>query len=117
MRNCEKNYVEQIRTQYKEREITKLDELKRLDRKVKNPAKIFAYIFGTVGSLVLGVGMCLAMKVIFDLLIPGIVIGVLGIVMVSATYFLYNKILDSRKKRYADEVIELSNSIINSNLI
>ena len=33
--------VQKIRTQYTEREHTQLDELKKLDTKVKKPAKIF----------------------------------------------------------------------------
>ena len=38
--------VQKIRSQYTEKEDTVLDELKMLDRKVKRPANIFAYIFG-----------------------------------------------------------------------
>ena len=56
--------IQKIRSSYEEREITKLDELKALDKKVKRPAQIFAYVYGSISSLVLGTGMCLAMKVI-----------------------------------------------------
>ena len=34
--------IQKIRSSYEEREITKLDELKALDKKVKRPAQIFA---------------------------------------------------------------------------
>ena len=83
MNNYETVKVEHIREQYAEKRVTKFDELKALDKRVKRPAEIFAYTFGVVGALVLGTGMCLAMKVIGDMMALGIVIGVVGIGMVS----------------------------------
>ena len=38
----EKQIAEKIRSQYTERKISKLDELKELDQRVKCPAKVFA---------------------------------------------------------------------------
>ena len=70
----EKQIAEKIRSQYTERKVSKLDELKELDQRVKCPAKVFTYLFGCVSALVLGTGMCLAMKVIGDLMVPGIVV-------------------------------------------
>lgn len=107
--------VARIRQEYTEKENQKLDKLRALDRKVKLPAEIFAYSFGTVGSLVLGTGMCLAMGVIGNgLMIPGIVIGCLGIAAVSVNYFIRNKILASRKKKYAEQIMALSDEILNA---
>ena len=115
MNNNETKKVEQIRASYVKKETTKIDELKALDKKVKLPADIFAYIFGSIGSLVLGTGMSLAMGVIGNgLMIPGIIIGCAGILAVSINYFVRNKILKSRKKKYADKIIELSDGILNS---
>jgi hypothetical protein len=94
-------------------ERTKLDELKALDRKVKVPAEIFAYSFGTASSLVLGTGMCLAMKVIGDMMILGIGIGLVGIALVTANYFLYKKILKARKQKYAKKILQLSDALLN----
>lgn len=109
--------IEQIRASYTEKEITKFDELKELDRKVKRPAEIFAYIFGIIASLILGAGMSLAMKVIgasLSFAMPlGIGVGLLGILLVSVNYPLYKKILKSRKEKYASQIIELSNGLLN----
>lgn len=44
--------VQKIRTQYTEKEHTKLDELKEVDSKVKRPANVFAYIFGSIGAII-----------------------------------------------------------------
>ena len=96
-------------------EKTKLNELKELDHKVKTPARVFAYIFGAIGALILGTGMCLAMKIIGDLMVLGIIIGLVGIAMVSICYPLYVKILESRKAKYKDEIISKSNELLNDN--
>ncbi|MBQ7307120.1 MAG: dihydropteridine reductase [Clostridia bacterium] len=106
-------YAQKLQAQYGEHQPTKLEELKNLDSKVKQPVQIFAYVFGSVGSLVLGTGMSLAMKIIGNSMILGILIGVVGIAMVSVNYFIYKKLLDSRKKKYANEVLALSNEILN----
>ncbi len=112
MKNNEE-LVKKIKQNYEKHETTKIDELKLLDKKVKTPAIAFAYIYGIVGSLVLGTGMCLAMKVFANLMPLGIVIGILGIAMVSTTYLIYKKILKSRKSKYANKVLELSDEILN----
>ncbi len=104
--------VEKIQAGYLPKQKTKLDELKELDKKVTRPAKIFAYTFGAIGSLVLGTGMCLAMKVIGDMVPLGLGVGILGIAMVSSTYYLYKKLLKKRKDAHAKEIVELSNAIL-----
>jgi hypothetical protein len=52
MSNKEKNTVEKIRSSYTEKTVSKLDELRELNKKVERPAKIFAYIYGVIGALV-----------------------------------------------------------------
>ena len=113
MTAVENKTVERIRGQYLPTQKSKLDELKDLDRKVKRPAEIFAYTFGSLSSLVLGTGMCLAMKVIGDMMIFGIGVGLVGIALVTANYFLYKKILQSRKQKYAKEILQLSDALLN----
>lgn len=106
------NQVEKIRSQYAKKEITELDKLKELDKNVKRPARIFAYAFGIIGSLILGTGMCFAMKVIGDFMILGIIIGLVGIAIVSVNYPIYKAILKSRKAIYGKEILELSDGIL-----
>ena len=113
----EKVIVESIKSQYMRKEKRKLDELIDLDRKVKMPAEIFAYSFGIVGALTMGAGMSLTMKVIgasLPFAMPlGVVVGMIGLVMVGANYFLYNKILYKRKMKYGNMILALSNEILN----
>ena len=75
-------YAEKLINYYETKTPTKLDELKSLDKKVKKPAYLFAYIFGILGSLILGTGMCLAMKIIGGtnpLMIIGIIVGIVAL--------------------------------------
>ena len=108
----EMEVANKIKDGYIVKPITKLDELKSLDKKVKRPARAFAYIFGVIGSLVLGTGMCFAMKVLGDIMAVGIVVGVLGILMVSINYPIYKQILKKRKRKYCSKILELSQEIV-----
>lgn len=116
MSNNEIQTVNRIREQYAEKtkEKSAFDELLELDKKAKLPAIIFAFTFGIIGALVLGLGMCLAMEVIGNSMILGIAIGIVGIVMVSVNYTIYSAIISARKKKYAPRILEISDSITNS---
>ena len=92
--------------------------LKKLDRKAKQPAEIFAYSYGIIGSLILGTGMCLTMNIIGSgtvlFMILGIILGVIGIGMVATNYYFYKKLLEKGKQKYAFEIIELAKEITDS---
>ena len=106
--------AQKIRAQYMEKESTELDELRALDKRASRPATLFAYIFGTVGALILGSGMSLAMGMIGNATLPGILIGCAGIGMVSVTYALYKQLLAKRRAKYKDEINALSEKILKS---
>ena len=53
--------VQKIRSQYTQKEHSELEELKALDKKVKKPAQVFAYVFGSISAVIMGAGMCLVM--------------------------------------------------------
>lgn len=119
MNRNEKEYlVQKIRTQYTEKTHTELDDLRALDKKVKRPANVFAYIFGSISALVMGAGMSLIMTDISesiglaDPMIPGIIIGVVGMLMAIVNYPIYKGILGSRRKKYANKIVDLSDKIM-----
>ena len=103
--NTDKTYAEKIASEYAPKETRKVVALKKLDNRAKRPANVFAFTFGVVMTLLLGVGMCLSMNVIgggstlFTAL--GIVVGVIGIVGVSVNYAIYKKLLENSKKKYS----------------
>ena len=119
-RNDQQFMAQKIRTQYMEKTPSELDALRELDAKVKRPANVFAYIFGSISAIVMGSGMSLVMTPIaeqlgltFDPMIPGIVIGVVGMILAIVNYPIYKGILGSRKKKYGAKILELSNQIMN----
>ena len=118
-KNDQQFMAQKIRTQYMEKTPSELDALRELDSKVKRPANVFAYIFGSISAIIMGSGMSLVMTDIGSILglgetmIPGIAIGVVGLGMALLTYPIYKGILNSRKKKYAKDIIELSDKIVN----
>ena len=112
--------AQKIRTQYMEKTPSELDALRELDARVKRPANIFAYAFGSASAIIMGAGMSLVMTDIgaaigiTSALVPGIVIGVVGMAMALVTYPLYQRILDRRKKKYGEEILALSEKIMNA---
>ena len=118
-RNDQQFMAQKIRTQYMEKTPSELDALRELDAKVKRPANVFAYTFGSISAVIMGAGMSLVMTDIgttlgiANALVPGIVIGVAGLGMALLTYPMYKGILNSRKKKYGAEILTLSDKIMN----
>ncbi|MBQ8320705.1 MAG: dihydropteridine reductase [Clostridia bacterium] len=113
----ERKAVENIQKAYTEKKMTKLDELRALDQSIRRPANVFAYVFGGLGSLVLGGGMSLLMteagSVFGAAAFPvGLALGIVGLAAVSVNYFLYKAILERSKKKHAAEVFALGKEIL-----
>ena len=119
-KNDQQFMAQKIRTQYVEKESNELDTLRALDAKVKRPANVFAYTFGSIGAIVMGAGMSLVMTEIgavigiASAMVPGIVIGALGLLMAAVNYPIYKRILGARKKKYRAEILSLSDKIANA---
>ncbi|MBQ7321516.1 MAG: dihydropteridine reductase [Clostridia bacterium] len=118
-KNDQQFMAQKIRTQYMEKQSTELDALRALDAKVKRPATVFGYIFGSVSAIVMGAGMSLVMTDIgatlglASTLVPGIAVGVVGMGMALLTYPIYRAILNRRKKKFAPQILRLSEKIMN----
>lgn len=113
--NTDKIYAEQLANEYAPKDTSKVVALRKLDARAKLPATVFTYSLGVAASLVLGVGMCLAMKVIGSgttaAFVAGILIGLVGIAGVSVNYPIYKKLLAKGKQKYAFEIMELAKEI------
>ena len=118
-RNDQQFMVQKIRAQYIEKTPSELDALRGLDARVKRPANVFAYAFGCVAAIIMGAGMSLVMTDIgaaigiTNALVPGIAIGLVGMIMALLNYPIYKKILCARKKKYGEEILKISDKIIN----
>ena len=116
--NTDKIFAEAIANEYAPKDTSKVVALKKLDRKAKGKANIFAYTFGILMALILGAGMCLSMKVIGDgsmhIMVIGIIIGIVGIIGVSINYFIFKKLLENGKQKYGFEIMQLAKEISES---
>ena len=119
-RNDQQFMAQKIRAQYMEKGVSELDSLRELDAKVKRPANVFAYVFGSISAIIMGCGMSLVMTDIADSIglgvdpmKAGIVIGVAGMMLALLNYPMYKGILNSRKKKYGAKILELSEKIMN----
>ena len=116
--NTDKIYAESIAKEYAPKENSKIKALRKLDKKAKMPATIFTYTWGIISTLVFGTGMCLGMQVIgngiTDMVI-GIIVGIIGMIGCGVNYPIYKKMLESGKKKYAYEIVELAREISEEN--
>ena len=119
-KNDQQFMAQKIRTQYMEKQPSELDALRELDAKVKRPANVFAYLFGSISAIIMGAGMSLVMTDIAstigmsgDPMVLGTVIGIVGMMMALINYPIYKGILGSRKKKYGAQILSLSEKIMN----
>ncbi len=98
----------------------KMARLRRLDASVTQTAQTVALILGIIGTLILGFGMSLIMTDLAEILgaykdmamILGVIIGVLGGIMASLAYPVYNVIVRARRKKIAPEIIRLTDELM-----
>ena len=91
--------------------------LRRLDASVTNTAQVVALVFGIVGTLILGFGMSLIMTDFAELgeaeaMVIGIPVGVVGGVLASLAYPIYNAIVKAKRKKLAPEIIRLTDELM-----
>ncbi|MCD7749882.1 MAG: dihydropteridine reductase [Oscillospiraceae bacterium] len=113
--NTDKIYAEALANEYAPKDTSRVVALKKLDRRAKLPANVFAYTLGILGTLVAGVGMCLSMQVIgtpgVGTMTAGIIVGLVGLLAVSVNYPIYKRLLEKGKKKYAFEIMQLAKEI------
>ncbi|MBP3665885.1 MAG: hypothetical protein J6K29_02425 [Clostridia bacterium] len=98
----------------------KMERLRRLDASVTNTAQAVALVFGIVGTLILGLGMSLIMTDFADILglretmamVIGISVGVVGGILASLAYPIYNAIVKATRKKLAPEIIRLTDELM-----
>ena len=118
----EQEEIKAIRKKYAVQEKTedKMEQLRRLDAAVTQKATSVSLVFGVIGALILGMGMSLAMTDIGKIIgllggmamLIGILIGIIGIVLVSVAYPIYNSIIKKEREKIAPEIIRLTDELM-----
>ena len=105
-----------IRKKYLPRQETKLEELKRLDHLVQNSGVTESLCAGIGGCLIFGLGLCLAMEVIGQMIWLGVILGLVGAVGMLAAFPVYRKFFNKAKTQYAPRILELAAELSNQGL-
>lgn len=114
--------IKSIRKKYAapEEQEDKMTQLRRLDASVTQKAQAVSLVFGIIGALIMGFGMSVVMTDLGEIfgsnremaLPVGIIIGVVGIVLVSLAYPLYNRIVKKERKKIAPQIIRLTDELM-----
>ena len=111
----EQEEIKKIRDKYAAptKEEISMEQLRLLDAGTTRAATVVSLLVGIVSSLLFGVGMCCALVPGWETyLIPGIVIGVAGIIGVVAAYPIYTHMVKRRREKLAPEIMRLSEELL-----
>lgn len=111
----ENQEILEIRKKYLPKEESKMEELRRLDNLVQNAGVIESLSLGIVGALVFGLGMCLSMKVIGNIMWLGIVLGLMGIAIMIVAYPVRRKLFAKAKEKYTPRILKLADELSKNN--
>ena len=105
--------VERIRNKYVSKEESKMEQLIRLDKQAERPGTIASITIGTVGTLLLGVGMCcvLVWNSSIEFFVAGIVIGIIGMMVAGFAYPVYKSVTKKEREKIAEQIIALSDEL------
>ena len=110
---AERREIEYIKKQYmgKSDKEKKLARIRKLDAFVQNFSLILALVIGVMGTLIFGLG--LSMILVWEILVFGIIVCIVGLIPVCAAYPVYLITLKKNKEKYGEEILRLSDEILN----
>ena len=106
--------VERIRKKYLPQEESKIDLLRRLDRRVQSAGMIEGLTVGIIGCLIFGIGMCFGLDVLRGADWLAILFGAVGAVIMLPAYPIYRRIARKIKEALTPEILRLSDEIMKS---
>lgn len=108
----EQEELRRIRQKYAPSEEDKMEYLRRLDRGVTEKAAAVSIAVGVIGTLLMGLGMACVLEWQGRWLAPGIVLGVMGIAILSAAYPIHNHVLRKEREKIAPEILRLTDELL-----
>ena len=106
--------VESIRKKYIPHEESKLERLKRLDRKVQSAGTIEGLCFGIIGALVFGIGLCFGLDALAGAAWLTALFMIIGTLLMIPAYPIYRRIASKTKAELTPEILHLSEEIMKS---
>ncbi|MBQ8038614.1 MAG: hypothetical protein IJ274_01835 [Lachnospiraceae bacterium] len=104
--------VKKIREKYTQtpKEEDKLETLRRLDASVTKKGTILSLISGILGTLIFGTGMCCCL--VWNLFIPGVLVGLIGLVGVLLAYPSYSYVTKKEREKIAPQILSLTEELM-----
>lgn len=104
--------IKRIRSKYEAPQEDKMAYLRRLDESAGKKGTMMSIVLGVIGTLILGVGMCCVLVWQNTWFIPGIVIGTVGLIMLSLAYPVYMRITKMEREKIAPEILRLTDELL-----
>lgn len=110
----EQDEVKRIRDKYlpPDEKETKLEKLRRLDASVTKKGTVVSIIVGIISCLIMGAGMSMCMVATDTLLLPGIAVGIIGMIGVAVAYPIYSRITRKERERLTPEILKLTEELL-----
>ena len=104
--------IQAIRQKYLPPNEDKMTLLRRLDAQATRRGTTAALVIGTIGCLVLGIGMCCCLVWADSVFVLGIIVGVIGMGILALAYPLFNRTIKTERERIAPEVLRLTEDLM-----
>lgn len=105
--------IEEIKKKYLPKEEDKMETLRKLDRSAEQKGTMYSVIIGTIGTLLLGIGMSITMTGATAYFVLGIVIGLIGIAVLAPAYTIFKKVTEEQRKKIAPQILALTEELQN----
>jgi len=103
--------IESIRNKYITREETKIERLRRLDKRVSTAGQIESLCAGVIGSLVFGTGLCFGLGALSGAAWLTFAFAIPGALIMLAAYPIYKRIQKRVKAVTVPEILALTDEL------
>ena len=101
-----------IRKKYLPKEVSKIEQLKELDRRVQSAGVIPALTTGIIGALIFGIGMCFGLDVFGGADWLSVLFCVIGAIVMIPAYPTFRHTSRKVKRELTPEILKLSDEIM-----
>lgn len=103
--------IQEIRKKYLPTEESKLNELKRLDRRVQTAGMAEALSIGVGGMMIFGTGMCVGLDVLGGGMLLSVILCTVGTAIMIPAYFIYRAIARRVGAKYIPKILKLADEL------
>lgn len=104
--------IEKIRNKYMPKQEDKMEQLRKLDASVTKKGTIICVSLGVLGLLMFGGALSMILVVGNSLLLPGVLLGVFGIVLMVMAYPIFSKVTEKERERIAPKILALTEELL-----